>query len=190
MIDLKTIRRSCLIGGTAVLLITVFWAEGKAASEEEVCPGDAVVRVELNLSKKLKKQKKAIQKAFKDQEESFKPRVDFFPFIDPPMNIGIGRCVPAEQARFAIGKALEYNRGITMLIYQKTLPTNWIGIGYTKLPERTWVAVSADGLKQLQDPSLSTEAFHALYSDLSQIREQPGIFGMPPIPVNPEPETP
>ncbi len=187
---MKTIRWFSIVGGTTVFILSVFLSEGKAASTGEACPENATVRVEMILSKKWKKQKKEIQKVFRDQEKGFKPRVDFYPFIDPPTNIGIGRCVTADQGRFAIEKALEYNRGIDQLIYQKTLPENWIGIGYTKLPERSWVAVSPEGLKQLQDPSLSTESFRALYLELSTIKEQAGIFGMPPRPVNPDPDTP
>lgn len=190
MVSLKKIRRFCILFGTAVLILSVFLGDGNAASKRQTCSVDATVKVELILAKKFKKQKEAIRKVFRDHGELFKARVDFFPFINPPMNIGIGRCVTVTQAQFAIEKALEYNRGIDHLIYQKTLPEYWIGIGYTKLPERTWVKISPDDLKKLQDPSLSTESFQALYQDLSQIKEQPGLFGMPPIPVNPDPDTP
>lgn len=117
--------------------------------------------------------------------ESVKLRVEFFPFLNPPTNLGIGRCVEAEIGRRAIEAALIYNRGVDRLIRQDVLPLSWVMIGTTRLAELTWIPIGPQDLARLRDPALTTEAFQALYRELATLRERPRPFGMGPVPSPP-----
>lgn len=147
-------------------------------------------RVEMTLSKKWRKKGKEIKQAFRSASEAISIRIDFFPFLDPPMNIAIGKCVPAEEARLGIRQAIRYNRGVELLVLQDVVPHHWIGIGTTKLSELSWIAIRPEELDHLLDPTLSTEQFHRLYRELARMTEKKQPFGMDPIPLDPAPPSP
>jgi hypothetical protein len=142
--------------------------------------------VELTLAKKWRKEGKVIRKAFKDMDQTVKVRIEYFPFIDPPPNIAIGKCVSAEMARLALREALAYNGGVEKVILQEVIPHHWIGIGTTKLAELSWMPITAEDLKALMDPSLSTEAFQERYRNLAKMRERKRPFGFDPVPYEPD----
>ena len=134
--------------------------------------------VEFVLAKKWKNQVAEIKQTFDAEDPSVKVRIRFFPFLDPPTNIGIGKCVDAEIARTAIQASIKYSGGVDRVIVQEILPHHWIKIGSTDTAEIGWLPISADDLEQLTDPALSTEQFQAVYQELATMKEKPLPFGM------------
>ena len=98
--------------------------------------------------------------------------------MKPPTNLGIGRCVSAEEGRLAIEKAIEYNGGIDYVIMQEFMPHHWAMVGTTDLAELTFIKITPEDLKRLSDPSLSTAQFQALYRKLAALKERKLPFGM------------
>jgi len=139
---------------------------------------DIPTTVEIVLSQKWKDQTEEIKRSFVSETEPVKVRVKFFPFLEPPSNIGIGKCITAESARRAISAAIKYSGKVDRLIFQDILPHHWIKIGSTDLPEMTWVPVSAEDLGRLADSALTTEQFQTLYRQLATPKERPKPFGM------------
>jgi hypothetical protein len=143
--------------------------------------------VELTLSKTWKGRVEEVKNALQSGE-AVTVRVGFFPFLDPPTNIGIGRCVQADTARRAIQAAIAYNRGVDHLIRQDILPLDWVMIGTTQVADLTWVPITADERANLSDPALSTEEFQALYRQLATPKERKRPFGFDPAPLPPAPD--
>jgi hypothetical protein len=136
-------------------------------------------KIELVLAKKKwRKKKKEIKKAVISGKSDLKVRLKFFPFLDPPTNLGIGKCISAENGRMAIEKALKYNRGVDFLIMQEFVPHHWLTIGSTNLAELTWIAITQEDLTNLSDPGLSTEQFQNLYRKLATLKTRKLPFGM------------
>ena len=94
--------------------------------------------------------------------------------------IGIGRCVPAYIARHVMAKTLKYTSGIESLVNQAFLHTHWIGIGTTTFDEPSQQLVTEEQVKQLMDPSLGDEEFHALYRKFSIQDDTVPYFGSTP----------
>lgn len=148
---------------------------------------DNPTKIDLKLAKKKwKKKKREIKKDILEEDKNLKVRLTFFPFLDPPMNLGIGKCVSAAHGRLTIKKALEYNRGIDQLIMQEFMPHHWTRVGATDLAELTFIKISSEELTRLSDPSLSTEQFQKLYLELSQLKERKLPFGMGTRKIEPE----
>lgn len=139
---------------------------------------DKPTTVEILLAKKWKDQVEAVKQSFTDTDPSLKVRVKFFPFLDPPANIGIGQCVSAERARLAIREAIRYNGKVDRLIIQDIMPHHWIKIGTTDTSELTWIPIGPEELARLTDPALTTEQFHDLYRHLARQKEKRLPFGM------------
>jgi len=140
---------------------------------------DHRTKIDMKLAKKYRKKKKTIKKDLIALDESLKVRLTFFPMnINPPMNLGIGRCISAENGRLAIKKALEFNRGIGFVIMQEFMPHHWMRVGLTDLAELTWIAITPDDLAMLSDPSLSDEQFQKTYRELATLKERKLPFGM------------
>jgi hypothetical protein len=139
---------------------------------------DKPTTVEILLAKKWKDRAEEVKQSFTAADASLKVRVKFFPFLDPPMNIGIGRCVSAEKARLAIQEAIRHNGGVDRLIIQDIMPHHWIKIGTTDTSELTWIPIAPEELARLTDPSLTTEQFHDLYRQLARQTEKKLPFGM------------
>jgi len=139
---------------------------------------DIPTTVEIVLSQKWKNQVEEIKRSFVSETETIKVRVKFFPFLEPPANIGIGKCITAESARQAISAAIKYSGKVDRLIFQDILPQHWIKIGSTDLPELTWTPISPEDLAHLTDPALTTEQFQILYRQLATPKERKKPFGM------------
>ena len=139
---------------------------------------DTPTTVEIVLSQKWKGRIEEVKRSFASGTDAVKVRVKFFPFLDPPTNIGIGKCVTAESARQAIRTAIKYSGKVDQLIFQDILPHHWIKIGSTDLPELTWVPISLDDLARLSDPALTTDQFQDLYRQLATQKERKLPFGM------------
>ncbi|MFQ5779912.1 MAG: hypothetical protein ACE5HN_03890 [Nitrospiria bacterium] len=150
---------------------------------------DKRTTIELVLAKKKwKKKAKEIKESVTAENSGLKARVKFFPFLDPPMNIGIGRCVSAEDGRLAIQKAFEFNRGVDRVIMQELMPHHWVKIGSTDLAELAWISVTPEDLTRLTDPALSTEQFQKTYRELATLKERKLPFGMGTKKIEVEPE--
>ncbi|NKE70023.1 hypothetical protein [Candidatus Manganitrophus noduliformans] len=139
---------------------------------------DKPTTIEILLAGKWKNRTKEVKQSFTTVDESLKVRIKFFPFLDPPLNIGIGRCVSAEEARLAIREAIRHNGGVDRLIMQDIMPHHWIKIGTTDTSELTWIPIQPEELARLTDPALTTEQFHDLYRELARQKEKKLPFGM------------
>jgi hypothetical protein len=85
----------------------------------------------------------------------------------PPQNIGMGREVPADKAREAIRLAIKYNLGVGILLPERLFPPRFITIASSNYDDTVEYPITQDTLAKLQDATLSTEAFHRLYRDLT-----------------------
>jgi len=143
--------------------------------------------VEFVLSSKHKDRVGEVTRLLNTAGEPVTVRIKFFPFLDPPANIGIGKCVSAAVGRVAIRTAAAYGTGITRLIRQDILPHRWVKVGTTDTAELAWIAVSADDLQRLTDPALTTELFQTLYRQLAAPKERKLPFGMGSVPLEQKP---
>ncbi len=86
--------------------------------------------------------------------------------------IAIGMNTPAESARAALELAKKYNRKkVEFLIPEVLLPENYFAVGTSAYDEVFLVPVASADIDRLADPSLSTDAFHALYQKLTHADE-------------------
>ncbi|HET6465055.1 MAG TPA: hypothetical protein VFH55_05525 [Nitrospiria bacterium] len=139
---------------------------------------DKPTTIEIVLAQKWKGQVNEIKHDLGSETAGIKVRLKFFPFLDPPTNIGIGKCVTAENGRRAIGEAVHYLGKVDKVIRQDILPHHWIMIGSTDVAELAWIPISPGELTRLTDPALSTEQFQTLYRQLSTPKEKKLPFGM------------
>jgi hypothetical protein len=163
--------------------VSILWgADFLAAGEIYDCNApenrDEAVTIEIVLQKKWKDRLGEVKTSLQAGNESVKVRPRIFPFLDPPANIGIGKCVPADQARRAIESAIRYYGKLDLLIRQDILPHHWVKIGSTDTAEMAWQPVLPEDLTRLTDPGLSTEQFHELYRQLATPKERRLPFGM------------
>jgi len=139
---------------------------------------DKPTTIEIVLAQKWKGQVEEIKRALGSETSGIKVRYKFFPFLDPPTNIGIGKCVSAENGRRAIAEAVHYNGKVDRVIRQDILPHHWILIGSTDVAELAWIPIRPEDLTRMTDPALSTEQFQTLYRELSTPKEKKLPFGM------------
>lgn len=142
---------------------------------------DKPTTVEILLAGKWKRKVEEVKLSFAGEshpDAAMKVRVKFFPFLDPPSNIGIGKCVTAERARLAIREAVRYNGGVDRLIMQDIMPHHWIKIGTTDTSELTWIPLGAEELEKLTNPALSTDQFQELYRHLARQKVKRRPFGL------------
>jgi hypothetical protein len=150
---------------------------------------DIPTTVEIVLAPKWKPEADAVKRVLIGDSQAIKVRVKFYPFLDPPANIGIGRCVSADVARRAIQEALHTTGKIDRLIRQDILPHHWVKIGSTDTAELAWTPIEPGDLARLTDPTLTTEQFQELYRNLAAPKEKHLPFGMGARPIPPV-ETP
>ncbi len=94
-------------------------------------------------------------------------RTQVFRLGHPPKNIAIGRDVPAPVAQLAIRLAVDYNGGVEFLLPEYRFFPSHVAIGTSAFDEASQIPVGPEGLAQLRDPTLTTEAFHELYRRLT-----------------------
>ncbi len=159
----------------------ILWMAGSLQAAEAPKPCEPVetkgVKVEGYISKKFKKQKRAILAEFKEIGH-VRTAVRPYPMGDTAKVVAIGRCVPAYIARHVMAKTLKYTSGIGMLVQQAFLPSHWIGFGTTTFDEASQQLVTEEQVKQLMDPSLGDEAFHILYRKFSIQDDMVPFFGL------------
>lgn len=165
----------------AVILLPWIGVGNVAGEEPAPCApvAEKSIKVEGYISKKFKKQKRAIINEFKEIGHT-RTAIRPFPMGKTSKVVAVGRCVPAYIARHVLKKALKYTDGITSLVNQAFLHTHWIGIGTTIFDEPSQQIVSVDQVQQLLNPKLSSEEFHALYRKFSIQDDTVPYFGLRP----------
>jgi hypothetical protein len=151
------------------LLIGLMGASSPAASlADDVTPLPPVSRVEVVLANEFRGQVAALKDEF-TQAGMPNVHIQFAKRGQPPQNIGLGRDVPADKAREAIRLALKYNLGIGILLPERLFPPRFITIASSNYDDTVEYPIDQASLGKLQDPGLSTEAFHRLYRELTSI---------------------
>lgn len=148
------------------------------ARAETQCPSleEQPIKIDAWISRKFKKQQKAIKKEMGDMEH-VKVRLRVFSMAFPAKVMAIGRCVPVKIAQHALRQALKYTAGIKELVNQQLLASYWIGIGTMNFDEYSQRPVSADQVNALLDDSLTTEEFQSLYRKFAKQKETVKGFG-------------
>ena len=143
-----------------------------ATLADDGVPFPAVSRVEAVLADEYRGQVPALKEEFR-QAGMLNAHFQFAKWGQPPQNIGIGRDVPADKAREAIRLALKYNRGISILLPERLFPPRFITIASSNYDDTVEYPIDPATLTRLQDPELSTEAFHRLYRELTSVPLEP-----------------
>ena len=132
----------------------------------DAVPVVSVSRVEVVLAYQYRTREAEIKKDFA-QAGLTNVHVQYARMGQPPQNIGMGRDVPADKAREAIRLAVKYNLGVGILLPERLFPPRFITIASSNYDDTVEYHITQDTLSKLQDPALSTEAFHRLYRDLT-----------------------
>jgi hypothetical protein len=146
------------------------------AVSAEAPPVPSVSRVEVVLANHFKHQVPALTEEFV-QAGMTNVHFQFVKRGQPPQNIGLGRDVPADKAREAIRLALKYNLGVGILLPERLFPPRFVTIASSNFDDTVEYPIDQSTLAKLQDPGLSTEAFHRLYHELTSTpKELPGRY--------------
>lgn len=146
---------------------SVVVAEGKAVSP--------VSRVEVVLADQYRSQTATLTEEF-IQAGLTNVHFQFAKLGQPPQNIGLGREVPADKAREAIRLAIKYNLGVGILLPERLFPPRFVTIASSNYDDTVESRIDRAALEKLQNPALSTEAFHQLYRALTGLKETPGQY--------------
>ena len=149
---------SLLIPSCAVLMAVSVSAEGPSVPP--------VSRVEVVLANEYKNQVSALTEEF-TQAGMSNVHFQFVKRGQPPQNIGLGQEVPADKAREAMRLAVKYNLGIGILLPERLFPPRFVTIASSNFDDTVEYPIDQATLAKLQDPSLTNEAFHRLYRDLT-----------------------
>lgn len=147
-------------------LITLVGAITSLAAVDEKSSVQTVSRVEVVLAKHYRDHEAELKQEFA-LAGLLNVHFQFARMGQPPQNIGMGRDVPAEKAREAIRLALKYNLGVGILLPDRLFPPRFITIASSNYDDTVEYPINQDTLLKLQNPDLSTEAFHRLYRDLT-----------------------
>ncbi len=134
------------------------------------------IKIEAWISKKHRKNKKAIKKEMGNIEGA-KLRMRVYPMKDPQNVIGIGRCVPAAIGRHSIEQSLKYAGGVGTLVDQEIISPYWVGIGTMAFDEHSQKTITEEQLKSLRDPSLNDTEFQNLVKKYSTPDKSVPMFG-------------
>ncbi len=125
-----------------------------------------VSRVEVVLAYHFRAREAELKKEFA-QAGLVNAHFQFARMGQPPQNIGLGREVPADKAREAIRLALKYNLGVGILLPERLFPPRFITIASSNYDDTVEYPIDQATLGTLQNPELTTEAFHHLYHELT-----------------------
>ena len=126
---------------------------------------EPTVLIELFLSSDRKGEIDRIQTVF-SEDSNIRLKTQFYPMGKAPLNIAVGRGVPASVARLAIQVAKKYNGGVHYVLPDFLYPLNYIAIGASHFSEENHVRIGPADLEALSDPAYTTEAWHRLYQTL------------------------
>ena len=162
----------------AVLTICFLFLSGTALAQVECQPLDKKrIKIEGYISKKFRKQRKAVFKEFTELGNS-RAALRVYPMGETSKVIAIGKCVPVHIAQHVIKKAMEYSTGVESLVQQQFVHAHWIGVGVTMFDEPSQQLVSSEQVHQMLNPDLSNEEFHKLYLQLSVPNVLTPFFGL------------
>ena len=162
----------------AVLTLCFLFLSGPAQAQEKCQPLDKKrIKIEGYISKKFRKQRKAVIKEFTELGDS-RAALRVYPMGETSKVIAIGKCVPVLIAQHAIKKAMQYSTGVESLVQQQFVHGHWIGVGVTIFDEPSQQLVSSEQVQQLLNPDLSTEEFHKLYLQFAVPNELTPFFGL------------
>lgn len=153
----------CLFG---LLLVGTIGETKVLAERGEVTAAPAVNRVEVVLAYQYRTREAELKQDF-SQAGFANVHFQFARMGQPPQNIGVGREVPADKAREAIRLALKYNRGVGILLPERLFPPKFITIASSNYDDTVEYPIDQATLTRLQNPELTTEAFHRLYHELT-----------------------
>jgi hypothetical protein len=129
-------------------------------------------RIEAVLANEHRKDLEKIKKEFAETGLT-NLHVQFMKVSKPPTNIGLGPSVTAERARAAIRMAKKYNRDVTILLPERLFPDHYVAIASSSFDDSVEYPVSAEQLRELENPALTTEQFHTLYRRLTPADQPP-----------------
>ena len=155
----------CLIWG--LLMGMAFEPQGIALSAEEASIS-AVGRVEVVLASQYRAREAEVRAEFAEAGLT-NVHFQYARMGQPPQNLGLGREVPADKAREAIRLALKYNLGVNILLPERLFPPRFITIASSNYDDTVEYHIDHPALEKLQNPELTTEAFHQLYRELTSI---------------------
>lgn len=124
------------------------------------------ILVELFLAKDRKDDFKKIKQELEALSIT-RIRPQYFRLGNPPLNIAIGKNIPASVARVAMQLAITYNGGIKYLLPEFRYFPDHIVIGSSAFDESSQIPVTPEDVEKLLNPELSTEEFHNLYRHLT-----------------------
>ena len=150
----------------SLLLVVSVSESGPAPSFGADASTSEVSRVEVVLANHYRTRQAELKQEFAQAGFS-NVHFQFARMGQPPQNIGLGREVPADKARAAIRLAIKYNLGVTILLPERLFPPRFVTIASSNYDDTVEYPISQDALAKLEDPTLSTEAFHRLYRDLT-----------------------
>lgn len=143
---------------------------GSALAAEQEPPSAG--RVEVVLADEHRKNVNEIKQEFAEAGLT-NIHIQFMKVGRPPTNIGVGPQVTAERARAAIRLAKHYNRGITILLPERLFPDHYVTIASSSFDDTVEYPVNEEAMKELENPVLTTEQFHALYRRLTPANQLP-----------------
>ena len=162
----------------AVLTVCFLFLSGPAQAQEKCQPLDKKrIKIEGYISKKFRKQRKAVIKEFTELGDS-RAALRVYPMGETSKVIAIGKCVPVHIAQHVIKKAMQYSTGVESLVQQQFVHGHWIGVGVTIFDEPSQQLVSSEQVQQLLNPDLSTNEFHKLYLQFAVPNELTPFFGL------------
>jgi hypothetical protein len=168
-----SLNHRVLIAGVVGLVWLGFVNVTPGPSQAQEAPRDpSRILVEIFLSAAHKSDVDAIKGEFAAVGIT-KVRHKVFQLGNPPTNVAIGRNVPADIARLAIRLAKTYNSGITKLLPEERLASDYIAVGTSIFDELFQYPVSQADVERLESPDLTTEQFHELYRQLADINQRP-----------------
>jgi hypothetical protein len=143
---------------------------GTLAAQPDNVPSSG--RVEVVLANEYRQNLEEIKKEFAEAGLT-NLHVQFMKAGKPPTNIGLGPSVTAERARAAIRMAKKYNRDVTILLPDRLFPDHYVTIASSSFDDTVEYPVTAEQLKELENPSLTAEQFHELYRRLTPTDQAP-----------------
>ncbi|BCA54029.1 hypothetical protein W02_11690 [Nitrospira sp. KM1] len=159
----RTFYLRMMVTVAAATVITI--AAGVLAND---VPVSGVSRIEVVLANQYRHSTAALKEEFA-QAGFHNAHFQFVKRGQPPQNIGLGRDVPADRAREVIRLALKYNLGINILLPERLFPPRFVTIASSNFDDTVEYPIEASALASLQDPELTTEAFHRLYRELTSV---------------------
>ena len=169
---MKTVELS--VAGVIFLCLLSFSHIPAFAGSEPASPSPG--RVEVTLANELRQDAEAIKKEFAEAGLS-NVHIQFVRLGQPPPNIGIGPGVSAERARAAIRLAKKYNRGVKVLLPEHLFSATFITIASSNFDDTVDYPIDEEALRQLEDPSLTSEQLHELYRRLTPAGKAPAKKG-------------